>query len=268
MIRRALSLLLALCAAPLGAQTTELTELSTANQSRGWEAVGRLDVSGKGFCTGALIAEDTVLTAAHCVHDENGEVVEANRIRFLAGLRSGHPTAARGVSAIAVHPDYVHVAPEESQGRVEADLAVIRLDHPVRKSRVEPFEVSHRPRLGEDLSVVSYAHDRQDSPALQEVCQMLGFQRGVFVLTCEVDFGSSGSPVFAERADGPRIVAVVSAKAELEGEKVALATSFAILPRLLEQLDGVRPAQGGGGQRFISVGTNRDTSAIFVRPGE
>ena len=38
------------------AQETRLTRLDTGDQTRGWEAVGRLDIDGRGFCTGALIA--------------------------------------------------------------------------------------------------------------------------------------------------------------------------------------------------------------------
>ncbi|MFU8882009.1 MAG: S1 family peptidase, partial [Rhodobacterales bacterium] len=37
------------------AQDTRLTRLDTGDQTRGWEAVGRLDIDGRGFCTGALI---------------------------------------------------------------------------------------------------------------------------------------------------------------------------------------------------------------------
>ena len=51
--------LIGLCtAAP--AQDARLTSLDTGDDARGWEAVGRLDIDGKGFCTGALIAPDLV----------------------------------------------------------------------------------------------------------------------------------------------------------------------------------------------------------------
>ena len=41
-----------------------LKSLMTRNDSKGWEAVGRLNFGGRNFCTGALIAPDLVLTAA------------------------------------------------------------------------------------------------------------------------------------------------------------------------------------------------------------
>lgn len=36
-------------------------------EQKDWNAVGRLNVNG-GFCTGALIEPDLVVTAAHCVY--------------------------------------------------------------------------------------------------------------------------------------------------------------------------------------------------------
>jgi hypothetical protein len=47
-----------------GAKDSRLQPMETSDAGRGWEAVGRLDVDGEGFCTGALIAPDLVLTAA------------------------------------------------------------------------------------------------------------------------------------------------------------------------------------------------------------
>ncbi|MEM6481406.1 MAG: S1 family peptidase, partial [Pseudomonadota bacterium] len=41
---------------PVLAEQTPLERLDTGVDGRKWEAVGRLDVGGRGFCTGALIA--------------------------------------------------------------------------------------------------------------------------------------------------------------------------------------------------------------------
>jgi protease YdgD len=65
------------------AQSSGLKRLNTGDESRGWEGVGRLDVAGKGFCTGALIAPDLVLTAAHCLFDrDTGERVDHEIMEF------------------------------------------------------------------------------------------------------------------------------------------------------------------------------------------
>mgnify|MGYP001584998344 CR=1 FL=1 len=58
---RSLFALFGLLAAPLAAQDSALQRLDSGVEAAGWEAVGRLDIDGKGFCTAALIAPDTVL---------------------------------------------------------------------------------------------------------------------------------------------------------------------------------------------------------------
>ncbi|MEP1697760.1 MAG: S1 family peptidase, partial [Paracoccaceae bacterium] len=88
------------------------------------------------------------------------------------------------------------------------------------------FPTGKRPRKGQKVGVVSYAHDRDQSPSIQEVCHVLARQRGTLVLSCDVDFGSSGAPIFAEVDGRAQIVSVVSAKAEVRGRKVSLGTNL------------------------------------------
>ncbi|NOX74649.1 MAG: trypsin-like serine protease, partial [Alphaproteobacteria bacterium] len=68
--------------------------LNTADAARAWEAVGRVNLVGTGFCTGALIAPNLVLTAAHCMYDKRtGERVKTENVEFLAGWRDGRAAA-------------------------------------------------------------------------------------------------------------------------------------------------------------------------------
>lgn len=243
-----------------------LFSMGSRQDGRQWEAVGRLEIAGKAFCTGALIAPDVVVTAAHCLFDaETGARVGEDQIQFLAGWRNGRAAAYRRVRRAITLPDYEYSAPSDAR-RVSRDLALLRLQHPIRNTTVTPFETAPLPAAGDSVGVVSYAHNRSEAPSLQDTCDVLSLQDAMLVLSCTVDFGASGSPVFSFGADGEaRIVSVVSAKAEANGEPVSLALDIsAPLATLREELDA--QADAGAGLERLQAGTRRDTGARFIRP--
>ncbi len=98
-------------------------------------ATAALMGDGMAFCTGTLIAERLVVTAAHCLEDGPPESV-------YFGSEPGRGGVSVGVQSVAYHPDY-----EESDGYV-GDIGVVVLSE--APSGIEPVPLS--PRNADDLN--------------------------------------------------------------------------------------------------------------------
>ncbi|MEM7489888.1 MAG: trypsin-like serine protease, partial [Pseudomonadota bacterium] len=142
--------------------------LRTADDNRGWEAVGRLDFGEDGFCTASLITADIVMTAAHCMFDKvTGKRLPIDDIEFQAGLRFGRAEAYRGIRRVVLHPDYAYLE-VDGLDRIGTDLALLELDRPIRNGHVRPFRTQPDIDQGQDVQVVSYAHNRPDAPSSED----------------------------------------------------------------------------------------------------
>ena len=251
---------------PAVAGGSDLKSLTTGDDSRGWDGVGRLNIGSRSFCTGALIAENLVLTAGHCLYDQaTGDLARADEIEFLAGWRGGRAAAYRGARRVVVHPGYI-----ENGARRAVDLALIELDRPIRNTAIPPYATGKRRFLSREVGVVSYAHDRAEMPSMQDTCHVLGRIEGTLVLNCDVDFGSSGAPVFDLSDEAPRIISVVSAKGEVGDKKVSIGTDLeaplAEMQALLRSDDGVFSRPEGPVVKLDRADAVSSTGAKFVRP--
>jgi secreted trypsin-like serine protease len=84
-------------------------------------------------CTGTAIAPDLILTAGHCVHqDDSFDVMELN------GARKPQPIA---VTSFEQHPQYRFK--DANAARPTADIALLKLAHPL-SARVTPAAIGER----------------------------------------------------------------------------------------------------------------------------
>ncbi|GAA6193316.1 trypsin-like serine protease [Phaeobacter sp. NW0010-22] len=266
MIRLAAILWSVLCA--FAVQADGVRRLSDSGDLLGWEAVGRLDIQGAGYCTGTLIAPDLVLTAAHCAFDSTtGRPYPSDRIMFRAGLRDGVSIADRGVAQVAVPPEFEPKG-AVSRGRIRVDVALMRLAEPISVAQANPFALHSGDISNAEVSVSSFGRGRSEAISRERSCQILWQDAELFAFDCDVTFGSSGSALMARVGDRGRILAVVSAVGTVDGRDVGYGMALPnVVAQLKQQLR--RDAQAPKATiRRLRVGSGlSESGAKFVRPG-
>lgn len=174
-----------------------------------WSSLVRVQTEAGTRCTGALIAPDRVLTAAHClVAPQTGNPVLASRTHVLAGYDRGDFRAHARVQAIRLGPGFEPAA----RGPVGADWALLRLATPL------PGPVLPRaalPLVTTAAMLAGWQQDRAHALLADTACRVEGrFRdpglRWLIRHNCAATRGSSGGPLLVRQGDGWAIAGIAA----------------------------------------------------------
>jgi Trypsin len=146
-----------------GFEVTDKTSFGPLLSSTVAISTPSLLLSGKSFCSGTLIGTKTILTAAHCLSDDQGRQVNTKLLVFFGprvedGGANGKSVFAREVTARRIHPEYNHqltVSPARRSTSAN-DLALLTFSGEIPKGYAPAKLATNEQAISQDIVLAGF----------------------------------------------------------------------------------------------------------------
>lgn len=195
-----------------------------------WAALGRVQHGLGGRCTGALIAPNQVLTAAHClIARRTGNLVQPGSLHFLLGHERGAHVAHAQVLSFRTGEGY---RPEPG-APAASDWAILTLARDIAPPAATLPLMTGLPAARMPLMLAGYQQDRPEVLLADTRCRAIGITSAHMLLhDCAGTHGVSGGPVLAALPAGGWAVAGVASRAAADAA-MGLAVPAAVIAEAL-----------------------------------